>query len=65
MKKMSENKIKAFRLGMALNNIGLAVDDETYKRIKPYLDELEKGIIELFEGENDGSKGILGKSVEN
>lgn len=54
-------KEKALKLGLALNHIGMLVDDETYARIKPYLDELENGIIELDEGEKDGSKGISGE----
>lgn len=37
------------KMGLALNHIGMSVDDETYKRIKPYLDQIEQVALELTE----------------
>ena len=40
-----------FKIGMLINKIALSVDKETYNKIKPILDELEKCIIALVESE--------------
>lgn len=46
--------------GLNLNSIGLLVNDNDYKKIKPYLDRLENGYLELLE-ENKALKKALNK----
>lgn len=46
----------AFEFGLYLNRISMKCDDETYKKIKPDLDRLEVGIVELFEELNNKEK---------
>lgn len=33
-----------FRIGMALNCIGMSLDDKTYKNVKGWLDEIEREV---------------------
>ena len=40
--------MKMLRLGLLINRIAMLSDDETLKRIKPTLDELETELLELF-----------------
>ena len=44
------------KMGLALNHIGMSVDDETYKRIKPYLDQIEQVALELTERSDEDCK---------
>lgn len=61
-----DDKRRAFRMGMCLNNIAQGMDDETYKRVKPWMDELEQGIVDLFEErKKDGSEVISGASYKD
>lgn len=46
----------AFELGMCLNKIALSCDEQTLERIKPELNKLETGIVELFEELNNKEK---------
>ena len=41
------------KMGLALNHIGMSVDDETYRRIKPYLDQIEQVALELLTEETN------------
>ena len=41
------------KMGLALNHIGMSVDDDTYKRIKPYLDQIEQVALELERADED------------
>lgn len=54
----------SFRVGMALNNIAIALDEYTLSRIKPYLDEIEEVFLDM-EGENNGSKELSGESKKD
>lgn len=42
----------ALEFGLELNKIGMLLDDENYKKIKPSLDRIEEGLVEIFEGKN-------------
>lgn len=48
----------SFEMGLALNSIGMLLDDKTYKACKPFLDTLSEGLGELYkkleELEDDG-----------
>jgi len=41
--------MKMLRLGLLINRIAMLSDDETLKRIKPTLDELETELVNLFD----------------
>lgn len=53
---MNDTKEMQLKIGLALNHIAMALDDATYKRIKPQLDVIEKTVLELTEEKNEGSK---------
>lgn len=39
----------ALEMGLALNRLGMLMDEESFKRCKSTLDEIEKGTLELFD----------------
>ena len=47
---------KRLKIGLSLNHIAMAVDDQTLKRIKPYLNEIEKTVLELTEEKDEDCK---------
>ena len=42
-----------FRIGMALQTIAMLVDDDTFHKIRPYMEEIEKRVIEIAEESED------------
>ena len=48
---MKEDKIKEWSLnvGLALNHIGMVVDDETMKKVDPWLKQIEDTVTEMLE----------------
>ena len=44
-----ERKKKMLDLAMKISGIAVQCDDATYGKIKPYLSEIEKDFIELFD----------------
>ena len=54
-------KEQQLKMGLALNHIGMSVDDETYKRIKPYLDQIEQVALELTERADEDCKDATDK----
>jgi hypothetical protein len=40
------NKDQMLRIGLAINNIAMSVDDETLKKIEPYLKQIEQTVLE-------------------
>ena len=40
---------QALKIGLALNHIGMVLDEATYKRCKPYLDEIEEICLKIRE----------------
>ena len=48
-------------MSLALNNIAMSVDDKTYKRIKPYLDQIEQVALELMERADEDCKDATDK----
>lgn len=43
------NKLDVLEIGLALNNIGMVLDDETFERVKPYLDKIEAIVLKVSE----------------
>lgn len=40
------NKDQMLRIGLAINNIAMSVDDETLKKIEPFLKQIEQTVLE-------------------
>ena len=40
------NKDQMLRIGLAINHIAMSVDDETLKKIEPYLKQIEETVLE-------------------
>ena len=40
------NKDQMLRIGLAINHIAMSVDDETLKKIEPYLKQIEQVVLE-------------------
>ena len=44
-----EYKAKMIDIGLNISLIASNTDDTTWQRIKPYIDEIQKDIVELFD----------------
>lgn len=49
-------RIEKLEIGLLLRDIGLACDDNTYERVKPFVDKLEDKLVDLFNEIESGEK---------
>ena len=49
-------RTEKLEIGLLLRDIGLACDDNTYKKVKPFVDKLEDKLVNLFNEIESGEK---------
>ena len=49
-------KEQVFKIGLDLNHIAVSLDETSYNRLKPYLEDIEKIVKEIYESEVDDNK---------